>query len=59
MKASSAWQEENKMKNDCIKEQGKGQNAGHYAEKQCFVNKYVISQKWQALEYPHCEKSLF
>lgn len=26
--------------------------------KHCFVNKYVICQGWQTLEYPHCGKSL-
>lgn len=59
MKVSSAWQEEKEMKNDCIKERGKGQSAGHYPEKQCFVNKYVVCQEWQTLEYPHCGKSPF
>jgi len=58
MKVSSVWQEEKEMKNDSIRERGKGRSAGHYPKKQCFVNKYVVCQDWRTLKYPHCGKSL-
>lgn len=39
-------------------ERKKGQSTWQESEKQCFLNKYIVFQKCQAMEYAHCRKFL-